>query len=110
MRRDTFLDTAFVKGKCRKLSPSWKGPDIGIKKLSTYLYRVKTKAAVMANHDRLKKCVDRDIQPDCPITERSSGALSPRGKKLPSPRLRLGVSLRLPCQTPLCPPRPREPL
>ena len=46
----------------------------------------------------------------CPVTERSSGALSPRGRKLRSPRLRLGVSLRLPCQTPLCPPRPREPL
>ena len=34
-----------------------------IKKLSPYLYRVKTKAAVMvANHDRLKKCVNKDIQ------------------------------------------------
>ena len=33
-----------------------------IKKLSPFLYRVKTKAAVMvADHDRLKKCVDRDI-------------------------------------------------
>ena len=36
------LDTATVKGKCRKLSPSWKGPGIVIKKLSSYLYRVKT--------------------------------------------------------------------
>ena len=43
------LDTATVKGKCRKLSPSWKGPGIVIKKL-------------------------------------------------------------LPCQTPLCPPHPQEPL
>ena len=56
------LDTATVKRKCRKLSPSWKGPGIVIKKLSRYLYRIKTKAAVMvANNDRLKKCVDRDI-------------------------------------------------
>ena len=28
------LDTATVKGKCRKLSPSWKGPVIVMKKLS----------------------------------------------------------------------------
>ena len=53
---------ATVKGKCRKLSPSWKGPGKVIKKLSPYLYRVKTKAAVMvANHDSLKKCIVRDI-------------------------------------------------
>ena len=33
-----------------------------IKDLSTYLYQVKTKAAVMvAKHDRLKICDDRDI-------------------------------------------------
>ena len=50
------VDTATVKGKCRKLSPSWKGSGIVVKKLSPYLYRVKTKAAVMvANHDRLMK-------------------------------------------------------
>ena len=80
------LNTPTVKGKCRKLRPSWKGPGIVIKKLSPYLYRVKTKAAVMvANHDRLKKCVDRDIRPGCPITERSSGALCPRGRKFRSP-------------------------
>nr|XP_022294766.1 uncharacterized protein LOC111104889 [Crassostrea virginica] len=51
-----------VKGKCRKLSPSRKGSGIVIKNHSPYLYRVKTKAAVMvAIHDRLMKCVDRDI-------------------------------------------------
>ena len=56
------LDTATVKGKCRKLRTSWRGPGIVIKKLSPYLYRVKTKTAVMvANHDHLKKCVNRDI-------------------------------------------------
>ena len=33
-----------------------------IKKLYPYLYRMKTKAAVMlANHDNHKKCVDRDM-------------------------------------------------
>ena len=56
------LDTATVKGKYHKLRPSWKRPGIVIKNLSPYLYRVKTKAAVMvAKHDRLKICDDRDI-------------------------------------------------
>ena len=56
------LDTSTVKGKCRKLSPSRKGTGIVIKKLSQYLYIVKTKAAVMvASHDRLMKCTDQDI-------------------------------------------------
>lgn len=41
------LDTATVKGKYRKLSPSWKGPGIIVKKLTPNLYRVKTKSAVM---------------------------------------------------------------
>ena len=56
------FDTATVKGKCRKLSPFRKGTGIVIKKLSPYLYRVKTKVAVMvASHDRLKKCAENDI-------------------------------------------------
>ena len=46
----------------------------------------------------------------CPETEGSAGTLCVKGRKFQSPRLRLGVSSRLPCQTPLCPPRPREPL
>lgn len=58
------LDTAMVKGKCCKRSPSWKGPGIIVKKLTPHLYQVKTKSAVIvANHDCLKKCVDRDIPP-----------------------------------------------
>lgn len=58
------LDTATVKRKCCKRSPSWKGPGIIVKKLTPHLYQVKTKSAVIvANHDRLKKCVDRDIPP-----------------------------------------------
>ena len=57
------FDTASVKGKCRKLSPFRKGTGIVIKKFSPYLYRVKTKAVVMvASHDRLKKCADKDIR------------------------------------------------
>lgn len=56
------LDTATKRGKCRKLSKTWKGPEIILKTLSPYFYRVKTKTAVMvANHDRFKKCKDRDI-------------------------------------------------
>ena len=56
------LDMATVKGKCRKMSPSLKGTGIVIKKLSSYLHRVKTKGTVIvANHYRFKKCVDRDI-------------------------------------------------
>lgn len=55
------LDTATVKGKCRKLSPSLKDPGVILKR-TLYLYRVKTKRAVMVtNHDRLKKCNGRDI-------------------------------------------------
>lgn len=41
------LDTSTMKGKCRELSPSWKGSGIILKKLPPYLYRVKTKTAVM---------------------------------------------------------------
>ena len=42
------------------LSPSRKGPGIVIKKLPPYLYREKTKVAVMvALHDSFKNCVDR---------------------------------------------------
>jgi hypothetical protein len=56
------LDTATVKGKCRKLSPSWKGPGLIVQKLSDHLYRVRTRKSVMlTNHDRMKKCEDRDV-------------------------------------------------
>ena len=103
------FDTATVKGKCCKLSPSWKGPGIVIKKHSPYLYRMKTKAAVMvAIHDRLMKYVDRDI-PLWLSRYRSSGVLCPRGRQFRSPRLRLGVNTRPPRQTLLCPPHPLEP-
>ncbi|XP_071503138.1 uncharacterized protein [Diadema antillarum] len=56
------LDTATVKGQCRKLSPSWKGPGVITERLSPYLYRIKLgNKMVVANHDRLKECRDRDV-------------------------------------------------
>ena len=56
------LDTATVKGKTRKLSPSWKSPGVVIEKLTPYLYRIKLKRVIItANHDRLKLCQDREV-------------------------------------------------
>ena len=57
------LDTATIKGKSRKLSPSWKGPGVVLEKLTSYLYRIKLKQAIFtANHDRLKLCQDREVE------------------------------------------------
>jgi hypothetical protein len=56
------LDTATVKGKCKKLSPPWKGPGVIVSKLSSYHFRVKLRNAVfVVNHDRVKPCRDRDL-------------------------------------------------
>ena len=56
------LDTATIKGKCRKLSPVWKGPGLVVEKLTPFLYRVQMKKSIFtANHDRLKLCRDRDV-------------------------------------------------
>ena len=56
------LDTATIKGKTRKLSPSWKGPAVVIEKLTPYLYKIKLKRVIItANHDRLKLCHDREV-------------------------------------------------
>lgn len=56
------LDTATVKGKCRKLSPSWKGPGVVVEKLSAYLYKVKLRGKIITmNHDRMKICRDRHL-------------------------------------------------
>ena len=56
------LDTATVKGKTRKLSPSWKGPGVVIEKLTPYLYKIKLKRVIItANHDRLKLCHDCEV-------------------------------------------------
>ena len=52
------LDTAYIKGKCKKLSPPWKGLAVITKKLSPYLYRVEYRNTIFtANHDRLKNAM-----------------------------------------------------
>ena len=110
------LDTATVKGKCLKLSPSWKGPGIVVKMLSPYLNRVKTKAAVMvANLDRLKKCVDRDIllwlsryreKFRSPMPEGEATPVSPpkAGGRTPAPLIRLPCVLSTPGNPGICSP------
>ena len=56
------LDTASVKGKAQKLLAPWKGPALIMKKLSSYLYRVKLRNAVfVVNHDRMMPCKDRKV-------------------------------------------------
>jgi len=56
------LDTASVKGKCRKLQPPWKGPYLVVTKLSSYLYRARSQNKVFTvNHDRMKRCTDSKI-------------------------------------------------
>ena len=105
------LDTATVKGKCRKLSPSWKGPGIVVKKLSTYHYRLKTKAAVMvANHDRLKKCMDRDIPLWLSRYREKFRSLLPEEEATPVSPPKAGGEPPPPHPTPLRPLHPREPL
>ena len=81
-------------------------------KLYPYLYRVKTKDAVLvANHDCLKKCVYRDI-PLRPsrYREKFRGPM-PEGKKIDIVPVKAGGEVtRLPRQNPLCPHSPWEPL
>lgn len=56
------LDTAAVKGRCRKLNPTWKGPGVITRKLSDYVYEIKLRQKFMTiNHDRLKLCSDRQL-------------------------------------------------
>jgi len=56
------LDTAVLKGKCKKLCPPWKGPGVIVSKLSAFIFRVKLRNSVfVANHDRLKPCKDRRL-------------------------------------------------
>ena len=51
------LDSATVKGKCKKLSSPWKGPGLIVKKISASLFRIKLKNAILVvNHDRMKPC------------------------------------------------------
>ena len=56
------LDTAVLKGKCRKLSSPWKGPAVMVEKISASLYRVQLrKFMFVVNHDRMKFCRDREL-------------------------------------------------
>jgi transposase InsO family protein len=56
------LDTATIKGKCKKLTAPWKGPGVIEKKISAFIYRVKMKNSIfVTNHDRLKPCRDRQL-------------------------------------------------
>ena len=56
------LDTAVVKGSCKKLSPPWKGPAVIAEKLSESLFRVKLRNSLfVVNHDRMKLCSDRNV-------------------------------------------------
>ena len=56
------LDTATVKGKCRKLSPPWKGPGVIIANYTAALYKVKLRRGEMnVNHDRIKLCRDHQL-------------------------------------------------
>ena len=85
---------------------------IVIKKLSPYLYRVKTKAAVMvANHDRRKKCVDRDI-PLCLSRYREKFQISvPERKEIPVSPAKAGSEPPLPSSdSPVSSPPPGTPV
>ena len=56
------LDTAVLKGKCRKLCRPWKGPAIIVQKISSSLFRVQLrKSMFVVNHDRMKLCKDRAL-------------------------------------------------
>ena len=55
------LDTATIKAKTRKLSPSWKGPGVVIEKLIPYLCKKLKWVIITASHDRLTLCQDREV-------------------------------------------------
>ena len=70
------LDTAVLKGKCRKLCKPWKGPAAVLQKISSALFRVQLrKSMLVVNHDTMKPCRDRTL-PDwlTKLLERSDGA------------------------------------
>ena len=56
------LDTAVLKGSCRKLSSPWKGLAIVIERLSADMIQVKLrKSMFVANHETLNPCKDRKL-------------------------------------------------
>ncbi len=51
------LDTATLKGKCRKLCSPWKGPAVVVERISASLFRLRLRKSVfVVNHDRIKPC------------------------------------------------------
>lgn len=60
------LDSATLKGVCKKLSPPWKGPARIAERLSPDLYRVELRNMISTRHqDRLKPCTDRGAPTWC---------------------------------------------
>ena len=56
------LDTAVLKGQCKKLGPPCKGHGVIVTRLSSFIFRVKLRISVfVVNHDRLKPCKDWEI-------------------------------------------------
>ena len=56
------LDTAHLKGRAKKLDPTWKGLGIVIERITSYVYLLRLeRRTVVTNYDRLKKCNDRTI-------------------------------------------------
>ena len=56
------LDTAALKGVCRKLSMPWKGPGVVTEVFTPYLFRVKLRTSYATlNHDRMKLCTDAQL-------------------------------------------------
>ena len=57
-----FLQSATLKGESKKLKPVYHGPVVISEVLSPVLYRVELrKRSTVMHHDRLKKCVDREV-------------------------------------------------
>ena len=52
------LDTAVLKGMCRKLCRPWMGPAVVIEVISALQLR---KSMFVVNHDRMKSCKDRNL-------------------------------------------------
>ena len=56
------LNTASVKAKCKKLTPTWKGPGVITRKITDYTYKILIRGKENThNHDRIKLCNDTKI-------------------------------------------------
>ena len=54
------LDNTVIKGKSKQPSAPWKGSEIILEKVTSYLFRVQIRNKVMVvNHDRIKMCIDK---------------------------------------------------